>query len=84
MTRNLRTWRVYPFLPRVYKKPPWQAGGADIGQATLQPESGGLLASIADDPLLQEQAMLIYDALYAWCKTARDEPQSWPQQASAQ
>lgn len=43
----------------------------------------GLSASITDDQLLLEQAMLIYDALYAWCKTARDEPHSWPTQASA-
>jgi rhodanese-related sulfurtransferase len=43
----------------------------------------GLSASIADDQLLLEEAMLIYDALYAWCKTARDEPHSWPKQASA-
>jgi rhodanese-related sulfurtransferase len=43
----------------------------------------GLSASIADDQLLLEQAMLIYDALYAWCKTARDEPHSWPKQVSA-
>lgn len=44
----------------------------------------GLSASIADDQLLLEQAMLIYDALYAWCKSARDEPHSWPKQVSAQ
>jgi rhodanese-related sulfurtransferase len=43
----------------------------------------GLSASIQDDQLLLEQAMLIYDALYAWCKTARDEPHSWPKQAYA-
>jgi hypothetical protein len=43
----------------------------------------GLSATIADDQLLLEQAMMIYDALYAWCKTARDEPHSWPKQASA-
>jgi rhodanese-related sulfurtransferase len=43
----------------------------------------GLSASISDDQLLLEQAMLIYDGLYAWCKNARDEPHSWPKQASA-
>jgi rhodanese-related sulfurtransferase len=41
----------------------------------------GLSASIPDDQVLLEQAMLIYDALYAWCKAARDEPHSWPKQA---
>jgi len=39
----------------------------------------GLSASTRDDQLLLEQAMSVYDALYAWCKTARDEPHSWPQ-----
>lgn len=43
----------------------------------------GLSASIDNDQLLLETAMLVYDALYTWCKTARDEPHSWPKQASA-
>jgi rhodanese-related sulfurtransferase len=43
----------------------------------------GLSASITDDQLLLEEAMLIYDALYTWCKAARDEPHSWPKQALA-
>jgi rhodanese-related sulfurtransferase len=43
----------------------------------------GLSALFRDDQLLLEQAMLVYDALYAWCKTARDEPHSWPKPASA-
>lgn len=39
----------------------------------------GLSANIADDLLLLEQAMLVYDALYAWRKKAPDETHSWPQ-----
>jgi hypothetical protein len=39
----------------------------------------GLSAIVTDDILLLEQAMLIYDALYAWCKTARNETHAWPQ-----
>jgi rhodanese-related sulfurtransferase len=39
----------------------------------------GMSATIPDDILLLEQAMLVYDSLYAWCKTARDETHSWPQ-----
>ena len=42
----------------------------------------GLSATITDDLLLLEQAMPLYDALYAWCKTARHETHSWPQQAA--
>jgi rhodanese-related sulfurtransferase len=59
---------------------------ADTGALALAPEAPGLLAislglsaTIGDDILLLEHAMPIYDALYAWCKTARDETHSWPQ-----
>ena len=43
----------------------------------------GLSANFTDDILLLEQAMPVYDALYAWCKTARHETHSWPQQNTA-
>ena len=59
---------------------------ADTGKLQESREAPGLLAislglsaSIADDQLLLEQAMMVYDALYAWCKTAHDETHSWPQ-----
>ena len=35
-----------------------------------------------DDIVLLEQAMPVYDALYAWCKTARNETHSWPQKVA--
>jgi len=59
---------------------------ADTGVPEQVPQAHGLLAislglsaNIADDISLLEQAMPVYDALYAWCKTARDETHSWPQ-----
>ena len=59
---------------------------ADTAQLALSPQAPGLLAislglsaSITDDIVLLEQAMPIYDALYAWCKSAREETHSWPQ-----
>lgn len=59
---------------------------ADTGTLDRSKEAPGLLAislgmsaTIRDDILLLEQAMLVYDSLYAWCKTARDETHSWPQ-----
>lgn len=59
---------------------------ADTGVPEQSPQAHGLLAislglsaTIADDISLLEQAMPLYDALYAWCKTARDETHSWPQ-----
>src|SRR5436190_20645297 len=52
---------------------------ADTGELAQSPQAHGLLAislglgaNIADDILLLEQAMPLYDALYAWCKTARE------------
>jgi rhodanese-related sulfurtransferase len=42
----------------------------------------GLSANFTDDVVLLEQAMTIYDALYAWCKQARTETHGWPQQGS--
>jgi rhodanese-related sulfurtransferase len=44
----------------------------------------GLSATIADDILLLEQAVPLYDALYAWRKKASHETHGWPQpQATA-
>lgn len=62
---------------------------ADTGELAQSPQAPGLLAislglsaNIIDDVLLLEQAMPVYDALYAWCKTARDETHSWPMKAA--
>jgi len=59
--------------------------GADTGQLELEPQSAGLLAlslglsSMEKDDLAQlEKGMVIYDALYAWCRHAAHETHSWP------
>jgi rhodanese-related sulfurtransferase len=64
---------------------------ADTGTLDRSREAPGLLAislglsaTISDDLLLLEQAMPMYDALYAWCKTARNETHSWPQRQAVQ
>lgn len=51
--------------------------GADTGRLDLAAEAAGLLAIsrglnkiIEDDHALLAQGMIIYDALYAWCKEA--------------
>jgi rhodanese-related sulfurtransferase len=41
----------------------------------------GLSVNFTDDVVLLEQAMTIYDAMYAWCKQARAETHGWPQPA---
>jgi len=52
--------------------------GADTGKPELTPQSPGLLAvslglslNYADDHAMLEQGMVIYDALYAWVRSAR-------------
>ena len=59
--------------------------GADTGQLELEPQSAGLLAlslglsSMEDDDLAQlEKGMVIYDALFAWCRHATHETRNWP------
>jgi rhodanese-related sulfurtransferase len=62
---------------------------ADTGELTQSREAPGLLAislglsaNNADDLVLLEQAMPIYDALYAWRKKASAETHSWPQKSA--
>lgn len=62
---------------------------ADTGEADRSPQAHGLLAislglsaNVKDDILLLEQAMPLYDALYAWCKIAHDETHSWPKKVA--
>lgn len=52
--------------------------GADTGQLHLAPEAAGLLAVSSgpgrvyrDDHELPARGMVLYDALYAWCRSAR-------------
>jgi len=58
--------------------------GADTARLDVEPEAAGLLAvslglsAIMDDDLVQlERGMLIYDALYGWCRQATGERHSW-------
>ncbi len=54
--------------------------GADTGKPELTPQSPGLLAislglsvNFPDDHAMLEQGMVMYDALYAWLRSARAE-----------
>jgi hypothetical protein len=58
--------------------------GADTGKPHLTPQSAGLLAislglshNFSDDHRMLEQGMVLYDALYAWCRHTRDERHNW-------
>ena len=58
--------------------------GADTARLDLAPQAAGLLAIslglsrlFADDNAMLEHGMVVYDALYAWCKQAHDETHGW-------
>jgi hypothetical protein len=44
----------------------------------------GLGANIRDDQELLAAGMVVYDALYAWCRTLRSERHGWDQQVQQQ
>jgi hypothetical protein len=59
--------------------------GADTGHPELAPQSPGLLAVslglsrvFADDHEMLGHGMVLYDALYAWCREGRGEAHGWP------
>jgi rhodanese-related sulfurtransferase len=59
--------------------------GADTDDLALAPQAAGLLAlslgfsslHAENDHAMLEAAMPVYDALYAWCRSAQSEPHSW-------
>ncbi|ANN67168.1 chromate resistance protein ChrB domain-containing protein [Bordetella bronchialis] len=59
--------------------------GADTSRLDLTPQSGGLYAIslglshlYADDREMLDHGMVMYDALYAWCRSCQDETHAWP------
>ncbi len=63
--------------------------GADTARPELAPQCAGLLAislglshNFPDDDEMLDHGFVIYDALYSWCRYARDETHTWnPQRA---
>jgi rhodanese-related sulfurtransferase len=65
--------------------------GADTSRHDLTPQCGGLFAislglsaNFADDQRMLAHGMVIYDALYTWCRTLQDERHNWPPAKPAQ
>ena len=59
--------------------------GADTSRLDLAPQSAGLYAislglsaTFPDDHEMLRQGLVMYDALYAWCKLLQHETHSWP------
>lgn len=58
--------------------------GADTSRLDIAPQAAGLLAislglsrNFADDHEMLSHGMILYDALYAWCQSCRDETHDW-------
>jgi rhodanese-related sulfurtransferase len=58
--------------------------GADTNRPDLAPQAAGLVsislglsALYADDHKMLENSMLVYDALYAWCRSDKNEVHTW-------
>jgi hypothetical protein len=59
--------------------------GADTSRLDLTPQSAGLYAlslglsqNFSDDQEMLKHGMVMYDALYAWCKNCQEESHNWP------
>jgi hypothetical protein len=59
--------------------------GADTSQLQLTPQSAGLFAislglsaTFSDDHDMLKHGMVMYDALYAWCRQCQAETHNWP------
>ena len=64
--------------------------GADTARLELAPQSPGLLAmslglsaNYPDDHAMLERGMIMYDALYAWCRSLQGETHNWTPPARA-
>ena len=61
--------------------------GADTSHLDLTPQSAGLYAislglsqRYSDDHEMLSHGLILYDALYAWCKECQVESHNWPPQ----
>ena len=59
--------------------------GADTSRHDLTPQSPGLFAislglsaMFADDHEMLKHGLIMYDALYAWCRSCQGESHNWP------
>lgn len=64
--------------------------GAETGRLELASQASGLLAISlglsaieSDDRVMLEKGLVVYDALYGWCRFAADEAHGWPPVAAA-
>ena len=59
--------------------------GADTSRLDLAPQCAGLYAislglsaTLTDDHQMLQHGIIMYDALYAWCRSLQNETHAWP------
>jgi hypothetical protein len=59
--------------------------GADTSRLDLAPQAAGLYAislglshNFSDDQQMLAHGLVLYDALYAWCRSCQGEAHNWP------
>jgi len=64
--------------------------GADTSRLDLTPQSAGLYAislglsrNFTDDHEMLRHGLVVYDALYSWCKSGQAETHNWPPRVDA-
>jgi hypothetical protein len=64
--------------------------GADTSRLDLTPQSAGLYAlslglsqNFKNDHEMLAHGMVMYDALYAWCRSCQNETHQWPPRSDA-
>lgn len=64
--------------------------GADTSRLDLTPQSAGLYAvslglshNFSDDHEMLRHGLVVYDALYSWCRSCQGETHNWPPRIAA-
>jgi len=77
--------RIYDIHDRALDHLATIVRGADTSRHDLSPQCGGLFAislglsaNFPDDHEMLKHGMVIYDALYTWCRTLQAETHNWP------
>jgi hypothetical protein len=59
--------------------------GADTAKLNIAPQAAGLYAislglsrNFTDDHEMLKHGIVLYDALYAWCRDCQQETHGWP------
>jgi rhodanese-related sulfurtransferase len=77
--------RIYEIKDRPLDRLATIVRGADTSRHDLSPQCGGLFAislglsaNFADDHEMLRHGMVMYDALYTWCRSLQGETHNWP------